>query len=454
MRLDIELVRKTTFFVTKCLVCINLSLFICIFSQPTLGQTLEQAITHTLKGNPEIGSSYNEFISKKYLHEASVGAYLPAINLDAEVGREITKSSSGNISNKTNDNLKQISASLTQLIWDGNGTINNILRTEADAESLRLQFLSDVSDKMLEVIKVYLDVGKAYEIIDISENNLSVHKYIYDDISKRFKSGIGSTADLAQIEARLAKAHSNLASAKSNLHDSQTKFIRVVDEKPEKLLFPNRKYDSLPHTLEEAIALAFQLHPVIQVASADVNSAKYQYEQSKGSSYPTISVEVTHTWGEDRNGFKGSNSETLAMLRLQLNLFNGGSDVANSQSFIYQLNKAKDLQEAAYQNVEESVRLSWSAFNLSKKQNEFLSEQVNAAFETSMAYEKQYNIGRRTLLDLLNTENDLFEARKEYLESKYSKEYSRYQLMNSIGLLPSTINVDMPEEWLKITRVN
>ncbi|NMV42904.1 TolC family protein, partial [Vibrio parahaemolyticus] len=115
---------------------------------------------------------------------------------------------------------KEASVTLTQLIWDGSATLNDIDRTAADAESVRFQLLADASDKALEVTKVYLDAVKAYEVLKLSENNLAVHKDIYDDIKKRVNSGIGSTADLTQVEARLAKAHGNLAAAQNNLYDS------------------------------------------------------------------------------------------------------------------------------------------------------------------------------------------------------------------------------------------
>ena len=173
----------------------------------------------------------------------------------------------------------------------------------------------------------------------------------------------------------------------------------------------------LPMTLEEALDTAFSEHPVIKISQADVDSARYQYKQSKASYYPTISVEASQTWREDAGGNVGSSDESLAMLRLNYNLFNGGSDKDLSERAAYQLNRAKDLRDDAYRQVEESLRLSWSALDLSLQQKEFLADHVDSASETVIAYEKQYQIGQRTLLDLLNTENELFEARKDYLDA-------------------------------------
>ncbi|MDA0126281.1 TolC family outer membrane protein (plasmid) [Vibrio harveyi] len=413
---------------------------------PTFGQTLEQAVENALISNPDIKSAFNEFVSKRYVNEASIGAYLPSVDLDAGVGYEGTNPAESN-RKSTDLTRKEATIMLTQLIWDGSATLNDIDRTAADAESVRYQLLADAQDKALEVVKVYLDAVKAYKVLTLSENNLRVHKKIYQDIKKRVDSGIGSTADLTQVEARLAKAHGNLVAAQNNLFDTHTIFSRLVGKDPQRLIFPRADQNFIPYTLDDAIDLAFNSHPVIKISKADVDSARFQYKQSKGNYYPTVSIEVSQTWRDDASGIEGNSDETTAMLRMRYNLYNGGSDSANAESFAYQLNKAKDLRERAYRNVEEGLRLSWSALDLTQQQKQFLSEHVDSASETVIAYEKQYRIGQRTLLDLLNTENELFEARKDYLDAKYAEQYAKYRVMNATGQLLNALRVDVPTEW-------
>ncbi|HEQ3590411.1 TPA: TolC family outer membrane protein [Vibrio harveyi] len=413
---------------------------------PAFGQTLEQAVENTLISNPDIKSAFNEFVSKRYVNEASSGAYLPSVDLDAGVGYEGINPAESN-RKSTDLTRKEATITLTQLIWDGSATLNDIDRTAADAESVRYQLLADAQDKALEVAKVYLDAVKAYEVLTLSENNLKVHKKIYQDIKKRVDSGIGSTADLTQVEARLAKAHGNLVAAQNNLFDTHTIFTRLVGQAPQGLIFPRADQNFIPYTVDDAIDLAFNSHPVIKISRADVDSAKFQYKQSKGNYYPTVSVEASQTWRDDAAGVEGNSDETTAMLRMRYNLYNGGSDSANAESFAYQLNKAKDLRERAYRNVEEGLRLSWSALDLTQQQKQFLSDHVDSASETVIAYEKQYRIGKRTLLDLLNTENELFEARKDYLDAKYAEQYAKYRVMNATGQLLNALRVDVPTEW-------
>ena len=163
--------------------------------------------------------------------------------------------------------------------------------------------------------------------------------------------------------------------------------------------------------------------------------------------YPTFSIEASQSWRDDAGGDEGSSQETLAMLRMRYNLYNGGTDSANSEAAAYQLNKAKDLRDRAYRQVEEGLRLSWSALDLTLQQKNFLSDHVDSASETVIAYGKQYRIGKRTLLDLLNTENELFEARKDYLDAHYAEQYAKYRVMNATGSLLNALLVDIPDEW-------
>ncbi|MEF1172679.1 TolC family outer membrane protein [Vibrio sinaloensis] len=410
-------------------------------------QTLEQAVAITLATNPEIKAVFNEFKSAVKQNSAAEGAYLPSIDLDAGIGYERISPADSTGRDTTNLTRKEATVSLTQLIWDGSATLNDMDRTAAEAESIRLQLLSDASDMALKVTDVYLEAVKATEVLALSESNLAVHKEIYRDIKRRAESGIGSTADVSQVEARIAKAHGNLLAAQNNLIDTHTQFKRLVGQDPLGLIYPRADESKLPLSLTDAIIQANDNHPVIQLSMIDVDAARFQYKQSKGSFYPTFSIEASQTWRDDAGGDEGRSEETLAMIRMRYNLFNGGSDSDLSERAAYQLNKAKDLRDDAYRQVEEGLRLSWSALDLTLQQKNFLADHVDSAAETVISYEKQYRIGQRTLLDLLNTENELFEARKDYLDAHYAEQYAKYRVMNATGILLDALLVDTPKEW-------
>lgn len=424
----------------------KLALFTALtwITSPTFAQPLEQAVAHTLATNPEIKSAYNEYMSRHEQIDASTGKYLPSLDLEAGVGYEDYDNEHGT---KGDFNPREVKLSFRQLIWDGSITYNDIQRNKAETEAQRFQLLSDAQDTALLAAETYLDVLRAQEVVKLSEANLDVHQRIFQDIKKRTVSGIGSTADLAQVEGRLARSNTNLLSAHSNLNDKIAAFIRVTGDYPKDLIKPEVDINYITSSLEDAMKLARKNNPVVQVASNDVEAARVQYDQAKGDFYPTFTFEASQQWGEEVSGTPGDNDEFRAMLKMRYNLFNGNSDAANSRRAAYQVNKSKAIRDRAHRMLEESTRLAWSAMELANNQTQYLQQHVDASAKTVTAYEKQFKIGQRTLLDVLNTENELFEARKSYLQAHYSGILAKYRVLNATGQLLSEMRVDLADNW-------
>lgn len=412
-----------------------------------VSHTLEQAIALTLSSNPELKSSFSQYQSRINDVDSAKGDYLPSIDLSAGIGYEGIDPASSNSKESTDLTRKEATISFSQLIWDGSSTTNNIHRNQSEAEADRYQLLADASDMALQVAKIYLDTYEAKEVLALSQDNLAIHKQIYSDIRRKAELGLGSTADVSQVEARIAKAEANLLAAQNNYYDSQSEYERYVGEAPVKLIYPEVDMKPMPKELQQAQAIAYDNNPTVKVAQMDVVAAKYQYKQSKAPNMPTFSFEASHSLRDDAGGYTGGSSETTAMLRMNYNLYNGGSDQATMKSNAYQLNKAKDLREDTFRQVKAGLALSWNSLQFSEKQMNFLSQHVDTVSDTVLAYQKQYQIGQRTLLDLLNSQNELFEARTDYLDAKYTHQYSKYRVYNAMGDLLNILRIDVPKEW-------
>ncbi|MDD1781213.1 TolC family outer membrane protein [Enterovibrio sp. ZSDZ35] len=410
--------------------------------------SLEEAVAITIATDPELKSAFNDFMSNRQSIGVAQGDYYPDIDLSAGYGYEYINNSTTKASGDKSYNRKDATLSLTQLIWDGS-TLNNIDRTKYEAEAQRFQLLSDAQDKTLTLTEAYVAVLLAQQLLALSEDNVGVHEKIKSDIERRAESGIGSTADLSQVEARVARAITNMLAARSNVIDAETEFFRLAGIEIRKPVDPEVDQLFLPTSLKEALDVAFELNPVMKLATHDIDAARAQYRQNKGNFYPTFTVEAKQNWTNDANGVEESVDEFSAMLRVRWNLYNGGSDQANTKRSAYQLNKSKDIFDNASRLLKESTRLAWSAYELTEEQKKYLADHVDAASETVIAYEKQFKIGRRTLLDLLNTENELFEARRSYLDAHYANINAKYRVLNSTGTLLDALRIDVPQEWLE-----
>jgi adhesin transport system outer membrane protein len=230
--------------------------------------------------------------------------------------------------------------------------------------------------------------------------------------------------------------------------DAQTQFLRVVNQLPKDLVQPGADVALIPADLDAALAAALDVHPTLKSAQYDVAAANAQTTVAKANNYPEIALELDGNWDRNQNGLDDTKDyELAAMLRLRYNLFNGGSDAAQIRRSAYDVNRAKAVGEDAYRQVSEGTRLAWNAWDVLVRQKSFLQQHVEASYQTVEAYKKQFNLGKRSLLDVLNTENELFEAQNEFIGADIDELRAKYRLLNATGLLLEALRVNRPEDW-------
>lgn len=416
---------------------------------PAHAQTLEQAVTQTLMTHPKVKEAFHLYQVRQYEKDGAVAGYLPTLDANAGIGFERTDSPNtrGNNHNKEDLTRKEAGLSLRQLLFDGFKTSSNVHRTQAEADSQRYALLSNAENIALRVSEVYLDVLRQDEIVELSRRNLETHEQILSDIQRRTDSGVGSSADYSQIQGRVARSYSNMTAAENNLRDAQSQFIALVNDVPSDLHQPKADANFIPVTLEDALVKAQEQHPTLTSASFDVDAARYQHDDAKAEFYPKVHLELGSNWNDDIGGARGHNNDYTAMIRMRYNLFNGGADVARSRATSALEMQAKDIKVNAHRQVEEGMRLAWAAYESLGRQKDFLRDHVEASFDTVDAYKKQFSLGSRTLLDVLNTENELFEARRSYINAEYDQLAAEYRIMNASGQLLDALRFTRPEQW-------
>ena len=369
----------------------------------------------------------------------------PKLDASAGVGPERIKSAGA--SERTDMTRRDASITLTQMLFDGFDTNSNVNRTDAEAKAQKLSLQATAENTALRVTEVYLNMLRQQEIFDLSKDNLATHEQILSDITKRTTSGVGSSADLSQIQGRVARAYSNMAAAQNNLDDARAEYLRVVNSEPTDLVEPADGSLVLPASLDDALKNATANNPVLLSAMEDINAAQYQHDGAKANYYPKVSLEAGQSWYEDASGDAGYSDELSAMLRVRYNLFNGGADDARSRSTSALYSQAKDIHMNAYRQVEEGTRLAWQARESLQNQKQFQQQHVEYSYETVRAYKQQFTLGQRTLLDVLNTENELFEARKSLISTQYDELFAQYRILNATGTLLDSLKVQKPTEW-------
>ncbi|WP_299007265.1 TolC family outer membrane protein [uncultured Shewanella sp.] len=435
-----------------------------LFTSVSYSQTLEQAVAYTLESHPEIRIVFNQFKARQEQVKQAESGFMPTLDVTGGFGFERTDSPatrnlhSDDPAAYPNDyldlNRGEFDISLQQIIFDGFFTTSDVDRSRFEASAEQWALFAAAEDMALDTAKVYIQYIQSEQVLTLAEKNLTTHQKIYDQIKQRTNSGLASTADLSQITGRLARANANVVSAMNNFYDAKSEYISIINLPPENLIVPIPDADLLPSDLINGIEIAQERHPILKSAAKDIQAAESAKESAQSGYYPKFTLELDGSWDNnldgvngDVNGVQGYYNELVGMIRVKYNLFAGGKDLATEKAAAYNLSESKEVRQRAERQIVESLNLAWNAYELLTPQKMFIKEHVIAAKETQEAYQQQFSLGQRTLLDLLDTENELFEARKDYLTAKYDEIISQYRLLNATGQLLSSLRITRPEVW-------
>ena len=411
--------------------------------------SLEEAITQTLVSNPQAQASYNRYQASQEAVKVARSGYLPTLDLKASIGHERLDTPSTRSADTDQKDFKPEENSLTlnQNLFDGLSTTNEYRRTRELQNGKMEQLRTKAESLALEVTDVYIKLLESRQQFSLSKNNLASHERIYKLIQQRNDQGVANQADLYQIEGRLARARANLISARNNLEDAETRYMRLVNQTPDELITPHLDEHQLPADLEQAISIAIQEHPAIHSSNHDLSASQYGYDQTRSAFLPTVDLSLTQRWGQDISGLEGCHENTVAMLTMKYNLFRGGSDSARCQEAAYRVEESRAMQHDTRQKVRETLRIAWAAMKNLTAEQPHLKKHMESSAKTVKAYQKQFELGKRNLLDVLDSENENFQAQRAYTNATHRVLFARYRVLNGIGHLMKQLNLAMPGNW-------
>ncbi|WP_043310597.1 TolC family outer membrane protein [Pseudomonas sp. ML96] len=418
--------------------------------------TLSEAIQSTVDNHPELHASMNDRLSADEGVKIAKGGYLPTVDLLMGYGREQTDSPSTRAlgdHNKETLNYRDAELRLRQMLFDGFNTPNEVARTKSVVDS-RAYYVQGTSESLaLRTVEVYLEVLKRREMVTLAQNNLQSHQRVNDQIGLRSERGVGSTADLDQSEARLALAENNLYTEQVNLADAEANFFSATGRMPDELEAPATIKGDMPADLPAARQSVMDNNPFLKSAQADVYAAEKQYEVAKSPFYPRFDLELATSADDNVQGDEGHYNSWRAAVVMNYNLFNGMRDKARLQSAAHQINQSMDIRNNALRVVNENLMLAWNAMENARLQTPKARDYADYTARVREAYQQQFSLGQRTLLDLLDSDNELFTANRRYTEVRYTEEFSMYRVIAAMGELLQKQNVVVPAEAVALTEV-
>ncbi|HAT2148108.1 TolC family outer membrane protein [Legionella pneumophila] len=410
--------------------------------------TLYEAVQYGMIANPDILLNTAKGLSAKQAIDKAKGGLYPSIDVTGGFGRQRSinpTSAAIDDTPSTTLNIVESAIELRQRLFAGGGIINEVKRNQYLTEAQKWKTQGIAEDLALEITKNYFAVLLHERLYAYSIENLKAHKAVFKMIKERATAGITRTAEVDQANARLALAEANKISALADLQEVKINYAKTVGKWPENLQVPHvpaRK--NLPNNLARIIEKGLDNHPTVKSSYADIKEAKAQYDVARAAYYPEVNLVLNSSKNKNLGGLAGPNDSDTVAVRMNYNAFRGGADAARIRETAYQVQEAYETKNRTLLELKETIRLAWNAYVASALRIQPLKQHVTASRKTRTAYQDEFKVGKRTLLDLLDSQNEYYESQIELARAENDEILSRYRILNGMGCLLKHLNLRLP----------
>jgi adhesin transport system outer membrane protein len=419
---------------------------VLLSATPAFGVELRDAVQSALTTNPEIRQAVSNRAATEEERVQGQGLYYPRISVEGSAGvrslRNPTRRSIG-IADQT---LWPVEGDLIvdQLVYDSGGREAEIRRQAArtDAAASRVEERSEFV--ALNVSRTYIDYLLQQRLVAIAQDNVTFHERLVGDLREGVAKGSISIADQQQAEERLQAARTRVTQAREDLDTAGITFRTLSGIPVDSVSMPPDLAQCMPASLEEAEANARQANPRVREAMADLATAREEIRAAKADLGPKFNIEGRARAGHDIDGFAGRTTDLQALGVLRWTLYNGGTKEANVRE---QQRRADEVHGRLFErtrSAEEDVRTAWSRLQNQTALAGELEAQSRITDDVLLSYREQFNIGRRSLLDVLDAQNTRYNVQAQAQTAQLARVYAQYRVLAAENRLVQCLGVQMP----------
>jgi len=438
------------------LILTGLTAFIA-FTSPVLAQdssqmTLSEAISAGVMTNPEYGTvAATRRATDEELNQAKA-LYLPSIDFSGDTGYEYTDDvgtrAGSDIDGDETESLFRYEAglTLTQMLFDGWET-----KYENDRQKHRVQSSAHRVRETAELVGIsivesFLEVIRQRELLNITRENVSEHIAIMGLIDEGVAAGRSTQADLEQIKARVASSRAEESTVRQQLRIAESNFRREVGDDPRALVLPEVPVTSLSPNVEEEVKAVLTQSPTLDIFESDTKVAYAEYKGTGSTLYPQVDLQLNGRQGNNLAGVDDLDTSASALIVANWNLYRGGADVARVREFTHRYEVSKEQRADTARALEDEARQTWARMVSAGERAREFSSQAAANSEVVRAYKDQFALDRRTLLDVLDAQNELFVSRTNTINSEFLEMFSVFTLLALKGELFPHLGIAYPRE--------
>lgn len=404
---------------------------------------MREAIESAMASNPEIIQAQMNTEAIQFEREQAQSLYFPTIDVEVSAGARRLENNTRRTLGIADDWLYPLEAEgrVDWTLIDFGRRRGELLRQAARVDGASLRVVERSEFIALQVARQYLNILLQERVVAAATDNVAFHEQMAGSLGEGVDQGSISVADLQQAEERLQAALVLRTEAEEDLQNARTALRRLTGLDITRVGLPPAFSANLPNTEEGAIALARTANPLVREAQADVDAANAMVMAAKGELAPEIGVDLTGRIGEDIDGFAGETNDVIGRVYLRWQLFDGGRRAAQVQEMVRRASEARYRLHDRVREAEEDVANAWTAMTAQGTIGEALERQSQVSDDLLLSYRSQFNIGRRSLLDVLDAQNTRFNTQVRRETSRFSEIFAQYQVLAATNQFLEAVNV-------------
>ena len=421
-----------------------------------IAQDLQTTLGEVLQTNPSIQERLKNYNAYKQDIDVAKSGYYPKLDLKLGAGYESTTRTDLSGAYRPYNNgidtgvihnlgyhVYQTSLVYTHNVFEGFGTKYAVEGQELRTLSAAYSYIEQVNAIANDTAQAYLEFLKNNKLLGTAKENVKIDEMILGKVKKLYDSGLTTLSEVNKIESSLALARANLVVQENNLKSSAYNLEKLLGRhlKPNELEEVKLKIE-LPKSKEETIQTAFANNPSLLVADYNIKQAEAAFKQSESPFYPRIDIEASVNYNKNLSAVAGNDDSYKGMVYLSYNFFSGFKDEATKKKNISKIHQENEIKNKLKRDVVEKINLAWTANIELEKQLKRLKEYKEFSFKTLKLYAKEYDLGRRSLLDLLTAQNDYINAKAQIISIEYALLESKFRILDAMGTLVQTVMGD------------
>lgn len=372
--------------------------------------------------------------------------YFPRLNMRGAGGRIFGDNSTSRGLQVTRDStysyLWEGSATLTQPIFDGFETLYRVDAARSRRKSANHKVVDVREEIARNTVIAYLDVMKGRETVSRMEGHYDTLGGYLDKIRALVDEGAADESLLVRardVRAQLGAARTDV---KANLASAEALYFDLVGRMPgNEMTLPVPRIDMIPETLDAAIAYAMEHHPALLSAENKESAFFADAEAEKQFYFPDLNGELSYLKRDQREEIGGEVVDAKAVVRLNWDLSLAGAELARRRKALERYKEARAQHEARRREIERELRISFSDLFKAQEKLKILRQRVENNRGLFKNYEAQFEGGKLDMMQLMQSNNMLFNTEIALLNGKYAVLAAQYNVLASMGRLQESMKL-------------